>query len=37
MDPITVKNEKYIDGSFWKGAKGGFEKQMPGLYIFLET
>lgn len=32
MDPITVNDEKYIDGSFWKGAKGGFEKQMPGLY-----
>lgn len=32
LDPVTVKDEKYIDGSFWKGAKGGFEKQMPMLY-----
>lgn len=32
LAPFSVKDEKYIDGSFWKGAKGGFEQQMPGLY-----
>jgi hypothetical protein len=28
----VVKGDKNIEGTFWEGAKGGFEKQMPGIY-----
>ena len=28
----TVTDASFIEGSFWTGAKGAFEKQMPDLY-----
>jgi hypothetical protein len=28
----TLKKATVIEGTFWEGAKGGFEKQMPGIY-----
>ena len=28
----TLKKATVIEGTFWAGAKGGFEKQMPGIY-----
>lgn len=32
MTSNILKKATLIEGTFWAGAKGGFEKQMPGIY-----
>ena len=32
IESLTLEDNREITGSFWTGAKGGFEKEMPALY-----